>query len=190
MQLGEIKRFGEHENAFGFLRLLFASLVIVSHTPEMADGNPGRELLTQAFGTISFGEFAVDSFFIVSGYLITGSYLKNPDAWSYLKKRVLRIYPAFLVVSAISIFCIAPFVGADWATITSSLARHIGDMIRLDPPFVEGAFKGTPYRSELNGAAWTIAYEFRCYILVLILGTCGIFNRPWVVTCPPLVPRL
>jgi peptidoglycan/LPS O-acetylase OafA/YrhL len=47
-------------NNFGFLRLLFAALVVVSHSPELVDGNTSREILTQIFGTMSFGGIAVD----------------------------------------------------------------------------------------------------------------------------------
>ena len=47
-------------NNFGVLRLLFAYLVIVAHSPELVDGNASRELLTQIFGTITFGGLAVD----------------------------------------------------------------------------------------------------------------------------------
>ena len=83
----------EARNNFGAIRLALAFLVILSHSSEMIDGNRSRELLTQVFGTISFGELAVDCFFIISGYLITKSYLSSTSALEYLVKRVLRIYP-------------------------------------------------------------------------------------------------
>jgi len=34
--------------------------VVLSHAPELIDGNRSRELLTRAFGTLSFGEMGVD----------------------------------------------------------------------------------------------------------------------------------
>ncbi|RYD28140.1 MAG: acyltransferase, partial [Lysobacteraceae bacterium] len=76
-------------------------MVVLAHTPELIDGNRSRELLTRLFGTISFGELAVNCFFIVSGYLISASYLNSPSAGSYLSKRVARIYPGFIVAFAI-----------------------------------------------------------------------------------------
>ena len=50
-------------NNFGALHLLFAVLVIRSHSFELVDGNRSRELLTRIFGTISFGQLGVDGFF-------------------------------------------------------------------------------------------------------------------------------
>jgi peptidoglycan/LPS O-acetylase OafA/YrhL len=111
--IGDPKRFGHHKNAFGFLRLAFASLVIAAHVPEVVDGNARRELLTRIFGSMSFGELAVEGFFIISGFLIASSYLNSSSIRSYLVKRVGRIYPAFLVASMLCILVVAPLGGAD-----------------------------------------------------------------------------
>ena len=53
------------QNNIGFIRLLAASMVIVSHSAELIDGDRGSELLSRMFGTLSFGELGVDIFFLV-----------------------------------------------------------------------------------------------------------------------------
>ena len=96
------------QNNFGFLRLLLATLVIVAHSAEILDQNRNREILTNIFGTITFGELAIDGFFLISGYLILNSFLSSSTLKSYLLKRVLRIYPGFIVASLFCIFVLIP----------------------------------------------------------------------------------
>lgn len=168
----------DHRNAFGFLRLVLASLVIVSHTPELVDGDRHRELLTLAFGTISFGELAVDGFFVISGYLITQSFLRTDDVRTYFAKRVCRIYPGFVVACLFCLLIVAPLAGGD--SIVAAPGQALQRIAFLAPPVAKGAFAGDPYPS-LNGAMWTIAYEFRCYILVSLLGVLGVFRHRGMV---------
>ena len=97
MDYCEFKTNKERKNNFGFLRLLFATMVVVSHSPELLDGNRSREILTRLFGTMSFGEVGVHGFFIISGYLITKSFVESRSTGSYLTKRFLRIFPGYLV---------------------------------------------------------------------------------------------
>jgi peptidoglycan/LPS O-acetylase OafA/YrhL len=166
-----------HHNSFNLLRLVFAGLVIVSHGPELIDGDRHRELLTLLFGTYSFGEFAVNSFFILSGFLITGSWLATQNLGSYLRKRVLRILPGFLVAVTVSIVLFGPIGSpAFWSEFSVS---HF--LVRL--PLLVFDSEGFPgsVAPQLNGALWTIHYEFVCYLLVAVMGLLGMLKRPKLV---------
>jgi peptidoglycan/LPS O-acetylase OafA/YrhL len=166
-----------HSNNFGLLRLAFAFFVIVSHSFELIDGDRSREPFTRLFGTISVGDFGVDGFFLVSGHLITQSFENSRTAWSYAWKRILRIYPGFIAASLVCLFFVAPFSGVQLTTLPGSeWVKSLVRMIALAPPALPGAFGGQPH-AALNGSMWTIAYEFRCYVLIAILGLLGIFRR-------------
>jgi peptidoglycan/LPS O-acetylase OafA/YrhL len=173
MYNGDIRR---TENNFGFLRIFFAILVILSHSPELVDGNRSREILTNIFETISFGEFAVDGFFLVSGYLITNSWERSRSASSYLVKRVLRIYPGFIVAFLISLLIVGSISGGDVASLAGrpGLEQFIR-MLFLRGPQMQGAFGGLPH-PQLNSPMWTIAYEFRCYLLTMAFGALGVIQ--------------
>jgi peptidoglycan/LPS O-acetylase OafA/YrhL len=95
-------------------------------------------------------------------------------------KRIVRIYPAFLASTLLCIIVVAPLAGASFSDIWRSSGAALRRMILLYPPEAPNVFSGTPY-ADLNGAMWTINYEFRCYLLVLILGVTGVLRRPWIL---------
>ena len=157
------------------MRLVFASLVLLAHSFELIDGNRSREPLTVLFHTLSFGEVAVDCFFILSGYLIGASWQRDPNALSFLRKRILRIYPGFIVAFLISVYIVGA-IGADqprtyWHDLQPlALLREV---LLLSVPSTPPTFPHSSY-ALANGALWTISYEFACYLMILALGVSGV----------------
>jgi peptidoglycan/LPS O-acetylase OafA/YrhL len=167
-----------HKNNFGFLRLLFASLVIVSHSAEIVDGNRSRELLTSFAGTLTFGEIAVDAFFIISGYLVLKSFETSDSVRSYLGKRVRRIFPGFAVAYLFCVFVLGPWIDIDFRFHKISDYLRAGwEIITLSGPGWRG-YPGLPVHA-VNGSAWTIVYEFKCYLYIIALWAIGLYRRPW-----------
>jgi len=172
----------EHQNNFNLLRFFFASLVIVSHVPELQDGNRSHEILTQIFGTISFGEMAVDSFFVLSGFLIVKSWQDRPDFVAFLSSRILRIYPGFIVTALLCALIVGPIYGETGYLQEFQPIKFSAGLVVLSLKGTSTVFPGTHYPA-LNGPMWSIPYEFKCYLLVLFCGLSGLLNRrwPWLV---------
>jgi peptidoglycan/LPS O-acetylase OafA/YrhL len=169
-------------NNFDALRFWAALAVLWSHAFPLTRGSDEHEpLFALSAGQTTFGEIAVTFFFVISGYLITRSYERSSDAWSFVKARVLRIMPALLMVLFAEAFLLGPLVSA-WK------ARdylHSWDSYRFvfsQASFLQfydelpGVFTHNPMR-WVNGSLWTLRYEVECYVLVLLLGVAGLLKR-------------
>jgi peptidoglycan/LPS O-acetylase OafA/YrhL len=160
------------------LRILFATLVLLAHAPELTDGNTSRELLRRLTrAPLTFGTLGVDGFFVLSGYLIVQSWLGDPELLNFLRNRALRILPGYLVsvtLSTIAVGLLAPGVANFFKRVDMHFVKSVA---LLSNPSTPPVFPGLAY-PNVNGAMYTIGYEFRCYLLVAILGLCGLLRRP------------
>jgi peptidoglycan/LPS O-acetylase OafA/YrhL len=169
-------RFDQRGNNFDFIRLFLAVLVIFSHSYPLSSGSEFFEpfnLLTHH--QVTGGGIAVDLFFVISGFLITASFERSSSIAGYLKKRVFRIYPGFVVAMILELLIVLPASGGHMAA-QSSFARAtdvVVQTLRLQEFHYSGAFAGLPYPGALNGSTWSIQYEFWCYIGVIVLGMVG-----------------
>jgi peptidoglycan/LPS O-acetylase OafA/YrhL len=177
--------FDQRGNNFDIIRMALAILVIFSHSYPLATGSELREpfnILTrhQATG----GHIAVDLFFIISGFLIAASYERSKTIWSYLKKRIYRIYPAFIVAMILSALIIVPASGGHvvGGSSPAGLLDFVAHTLRLTEFSYTGVFHGNPFPDVLNGSTWSIAFEFWCYIGVILLGTTGMLRSNRVLT--------
>jgi peptidoglycan/LPS O-acetylase OafA/YrhL len=175
-------------NQINSLRLVLAVAVIWSHSFALGVGSEDKEPISLlAAGQVNAGNLAVFGFFALSGYLITDSWLRNPDPATFLKKRILRIYPGFLAATLCAAFFVVPLAlhrppgslsVVPWRSVFAGAFLLQG----FDVP---NAFAGNALQA-INGSLWSISYEFWCYIGVLILGMVGILSRsalPALVLC-------
>ncbi|MEO7911592.1 MAG: acyltransferase [Roseiflexaceae bacterium] len=166
-------------NNFDALRFFLATLVVFSHSFALTNVAGFEPLNWLTSETTYLGEQAVNAFFIISGYLITASWMRSPHLLSYFQKRVLRIYPGFIVVSLICLLIVGPIGAANIGHYFQELslpgsAINIVLLNKLENPAV---FSYLPFPDQLNGSLWTIKIEFECYILVALLGLAGILRR-------------
>ena len=64
------------------------------------------------FGIRRMGNIGVDMFFFLSGIGLWYSWTRNADAMNFFKKRLLRIYPAWLILA--SLYYIPDFLAIPW----------------------------------------------------------------------------
>jgi peptidoglycan/LPS O-acetylase OafA/YrhL len=158
-------------NNFNTLRMAMALLVIWSHSFALYLGTEEREpiaLLTS--GALDAGKLAVEVFFIMSGFLILKSFDSSTSVWIYLRKRVLRIYPAYLVAIGICAFVMLPMISNARYTV-ETIVELMWRNALLQGWFPDSTAFAKNHQQEVNGALWSILYEFYCYLGVLLLGT-------------------
>lgn len=172
------------ENNFDFLRFLFALLVLYSHCFYLSGwSGPKIDLGAVTQNQIYLGALGVDGFFAISGFLITMSWLRSKGLFDFLKKRVLRIFPGFIIACLVCAFVVAP-LGAGSAREYFShfpYLRFALDTLTLKkleslPPTFQANLM-----PEVNGSLWTIRIEFECYLMLPILAALGFLRRRAVV---------
>lgn len=162
-----------HKNNFDFLRLLFASLVVVHHCYPIAGISEQDPLYYYSNGALSLSYLGVRGFFIISGYLIFQSLIRSESITDYLVKRLLRIYPALFVVLCITLIAAAFVYNGSlleyvrnksvWTYIPINLS-----LLKLQHT-ISGVFENNPLKSAINGSLWTIGYEFSMYVFIIPL---------------------
>jgi len=124
---------------------------------DAARGNrPWPELAAMA----RYGHLGVQLFFMISGFLVLQSALSK-DVAGFLRARVVRLYPAFLVCCTITYAAVAFIPGEPHA-----LVNYLYNLTMLNG--LVDSFRGVP-PDYLDGSYWTLALEWKFYLLIAIL---------------------
>jgi len=170
---------------FLLIRLLAAAAVIYGHSYALC-GIPGAADHIARLGLghgLYSGSIAVDVFFVVSGFLVTGAWLRRPDLGFFLWSRALRILPAYLACLMLSAFLLGPC----FTTLTTGeylrhpeTWRYVVVNLQLSTDLrwsLPGVFHTNPHPDTLNGSIWTLPVEARMYAWLALFGLLGLLER-------------
>jgi peptidoglycan/LPS O-acetylase OafA/YrhL len=157
---------------FDALRLLLSLWVFVLHcflvcfgaeaSAEFASNPFQRALITPA----------LPMFFIVSGYLVTGSALRVRNTPLFLAFRVLRIAPALVFEVTLSAIVLGPLLTErrliDYFR-DALFAKYFLNILGNLHFFLPGMFASNPVSGIVNLNLWTLLPEYYCYLIISVL---------------------
>jgi len=103
------------------------------------------------------GQYGVEIFFMISGYLITASIIRHKSVSSFLVDRIIRLYPVFLP-ALLFVFILGPFAGYAYFQDFSWFQWLYHFIMNL--LFIPGVI---PIKAALV-VAWSLSYEAVFYL--------------------------
>lgn len=168
-------------NSFDILRICAALAVIVCHHYYI-NGREGPSWMNVGM----IGGVAVMTFFTISGYLVTISWLREPHLVKFTAKRLLRLWPGMLAAVVLNIFVFGliftnlpakEFLGHEL-----TLAYFKNLLMYRAYVNLPGVFAQSPLAGLMNGPLWTIPMETMCYLALAFAGVIGIFKNRWIAS--------
>lgn len=180
------------------LRGVAALSVMVGHVIILMGGDTFR--FTQVLGSISGLLFqGLTLFFALSGFLLYRPFVSSiiherslPDTRAFLRNRVLRIWPAYLVILAFVSFVMGSAILEPHGLPTEWKIGYLTDVGTLlaNVFLVQGWFPGTTLTGL--GVSWSLVPEVCFYLLLPCLGYLGwrlarVVPPIWAGLIPPLL---
>ncbi len=161
------------DNNFTIIRLLAASAVVLTHSFSIVTGKFESEPLVLLLQR-SIGHYAVDVFFVLSGFLVTQSLFRNPDLLRYALARGFRVFPGLIMAVLASALILGPLVSTlsfgEYFSDPAVLKYIIGATSTLGvDATLPGVFADLPSVGNLNEPLWTLKYEMAAYIGLMII---------------------
>jgi peptidoglycan/LPS O-acetylase OafA/YrhL len=134
------------------LRALAALLIVVYHGVQQISGRPFPRASDPASALVFEGHTAVALFMVLSGFILTfGADLSPVRYGAFMRNRVLRVVPMYLVVLLVGMYTFPGqySIGGVWQYLT----------LQATPPFDVAQF------GAWSALLWTVSIEFQFYLL-------------------------
>lgn len=154
----------DRENNFAMLHFLGACMVIYGHQWALLGGSaPG--LLGNSVSTLG-----VKMIFVITGFLITQSFLRSGELGDYLKRRLIRIFPALIFCILVTVLVMSVVSTLSFSVYFRWCYNYVWHNILLYPWYaLPGVFEANPYPNAVNGSLWTMPVEVAMYFVIGIM---------------------
>lgn len=167
---------------FWLFRHIAALCVLFSHSFDLSQKLPLDLLRTFPF-LVGISTFGVTVFFVISGYLVTQSWMRNPQPLTFVAHRLLRIVPglwACIVFVVILGATLSRLSGSAFWSHPQVLHYVLGNALFQNILTLPGVFESNPLGALVSGTFWTLPVELTCYLWVLLVGSLRGFRHPWI----------
>lgn len=159
MDLNDIRI--SNSNCIGFMRYFFAFSLIIVHFCSLAD--------VECLWPVN-GGLRVKFFFSITGFLVTYSFLRSRNIFIYVRKRFLRIIPAY---ATCILFCLllgmvlTTLPKSDFICSSETRKYFLSNIVMLNwlHPCLPGVFVDN-YMPQMNGSLWSMKFEMLFYVTV------------------------
>lgn len=171
----------KHDN-FLIIRILAAIAVIYGHSFALTVAVGQRDFVLMYLKKTHIAHEAVSIFFVISGFLVTGSYLNRKKFTTFMKSRILRVYPALIICLLLTVVILGPIVSTysvnDYFSQGHTYSYFLKNLSLIKPDFsLPGVFTDNRL-TGVNGSLWTLPAEIRMYIFLGLFGFLGIlYNK-------------
>jgi peptidoglycan/LPS O-acetylase OafA/YrhL len=161
-------------NNFNLIRLICCAIVVADHSFALAI-EPTSPLNENHIFKIfeMLANFSVKIFFFISGYLLINSASTQKKS-IFLKNRILRIYPGFLISHISIAFLLAPlaFLQIEQNLQITELLKFLIFNLSLYPlhPVIGTSLGWAPHSAGWNLPNYTLFHEMASYILLALLS--------------------
>ena len=182
MRIEQLAR--ERNNNFNLLRFLAATVVIFSHGYALTGHATEEPLRRWSGGATYLGLLAVAMFFIISGFLVSKSFVERRTIGAFAAARALRIYPALVAATLLSVVLAGASSTVAWKeflvdpqTGLFAVNNSLGLYIKYTLP---GAFVDNPFPRAVNGSLWSVPIEISMYVVCALAGGLTLlYRRAW-----------
>lgn len=150
-------------NNINAIRFIAAAMVVYGHMSHLG-GFPMPLLFGEEVSSV-----AVKVFFVLSGYLITQSFLRDDDLFRYGIRRIFRIIPGLIFLVLVTVFLIGPILSSLGVREYFSAPEtyvYLKNCFLYPIYSLPGLFEFNLYPNAVNGSLWTLPVEFFMYIIL------------------------